>query len=193
MRKLLFSLLLAATLGCSSAFAQQTLPTLPAGTTPYAGTDLFYCTIGGVSSKCAFSGILGAATTATSAAPAATTATTPGVMMALGGTITPVKTGTVFITINGTIANNTLASVCTAQIRTGTGTAPINGAAATGTTRGTSFNLKQPVAANQFPFALSALVTGLTVGTAVWIDVSLFITVASTCTITNANVVAVEQ
>jgi len=194
MRKLLFSLLLAATLGCSSAFAQQTLPTLPAGTTPYAGTDLFYCTIGGVSSKCAFSGILGAATSKTVAAPAATSVVTPGVMMGLAGTITPVKTGNVVLTINGTWAQAVVGIVCTAALRTGTGTAPANGVAATGTQQGLSINMKETVAANQFPFSLTALVTGLTVGTAVWLDVSLFTsTVSDACTMTNLTITAVEQ
>jgi len=48
MKRLLFILALLAT----PAAAQQTLPGLPAASTPYAGTELFYCTQGGVSSKC---------------------------------------------------------------------------------------------------------------------------------------------
>jgi len=189
MRRLLFLLAFLA----SPAFAQQTLPSLPAGSTPYAGTDLFYCTIGGVSSKCAFSAILGAATQNLSASPAATTTATPGVMMAIGGAITPTKSGNVLINITGYWNNNTISDQCTLGIRTGTGTAPINGAAATGTARGSTQNIGQATAGFNYPFAVTSLVTGLTVGTAVWIDLAVFITTGGTCTLKNVTTVAVEQ
>ena len=177
----------------SPAFAQQTLPSLPAGTTPYAGTDLFYCTIGGVSSKCAFSALVGAANTHTTAAPTGTAAVTPGVMMALGSAITPTKTGNVLIVINGYMNNSVVADQCTVGIRYGTGTAPINGAAATGTALGLAVNLGQPTAGYNFPFSVTGIATGLTVATAYWVDAVLFHTTGGTCTIAGVTTTMVEQ
>src|SRR5439155_1649764 len=64
------------------------------------------------------------------------TADTTGKMMGLAGAITPQVTGNIRIAVCGSIANNTIADGGKLQIRVGTGTAPNNGDALTGTAYG---------------------------------------------------------
>jgi hypothetical protein len=117
-------------------------------------------------------------------------------MMGLAGTITPVRSGKVMIMISGTIDNNTLGDGAQVQIRYGTGTAPTNGAALTGTTAGSlvkqinaSLALLVPGAG---PVALNALVTGLTLSTAVWLDISLARISGGTARIRDISISAIE-
>lgn len=103
------------------------------------------------------------------------TASATDVMMGLAGSITPTTTK-IMIVVSGTLSNNaTAVRTGTAQIRHGTGTAPTNGAAATGTADGAKISVAlSTVAANQnVPFSLQAIVTGLTAGTAYWIDLAV--------------------
>lgn len=131
----------------------------------------------------------------TPADPSTTTSAT-GVMMGLAASITPVVTGRLMIAISGTIDNNTLGDGAQVQIRYGTGTAPTNGASLTGTTAGglvkqinASLALLVPGAG---PFALNAIVTGLTLSTAVWIDVSLARITGGTARVRDISISAVE-
>src|SRR6185312_4219907 len=64
------------------------------------------------------------------------TTSTTAKMMGLAGSITPNKSGTVLILISGTISNTKNANKSLVQLYTGTGTAPANGVAITGTARG---------------------------------------------------------
>lgn len=128
--------------------------------------------------------------------PTGTTSTT-GVMMGIAGAITPVVTGRVFIMISGTLNNTTGDAGAQVQLRTGTGAAPANGAALTGTTRGgpvkgqatSSGATTTPLIT---PFSCNAIVTGLTVGTAIWIDVELAAITAGTATVTGLSLSAYE-
>jgi len=113
-----------------------------------------------------------ASTQKTPANPTATSSAT-GVMMGLSASITPVLTGKVMIIISGDIDNDTNARGAVVQMRTGTGSAPANGAALTGTTQGGAVNFFQNNANIRSPFTLNAIVSGLTLNTAVWVDVSL--------------------
>lgn len=127
--------------------------------------------------------------------PAGTTNTT-GVMMGLAVSFTPksaVGSGNVLIHITGDCFNATaIADGGKIQIRTGTGAAPINGAALTGTSVGSQVTFIQATTADKYPFSLSAIVTGLVLGTAIWIDVSLAAVTGGTATIENVSVCAVE-
>src|SRR5271157_655935 len=76
-----------------------------------------------------------ATTLSTPLNPSGTTNTT-GLMMGLNQTMTPVKSGNVLVTICGVVANSTTADGATVQIRAGTGAAPTNAAALTGTAYG---------------------------------------------------------
>src|SRR5438309_1082651 len=69
---------------------------------------------------------------ATPADPTGTTDTT-GKMMGLAIAVTPLVTGRLKIFVSGSAANNTINDGAAVQIRYGTGTAPVNGAALTGT------------------------------------------------------------
>lgn len=108
--------------------------------------------------------------------PSTTTSGT-GVMMGLAGAITPKKSGKIQIIISGDDDNNTLGSGVQAQIRYGTGTAPANGDALTGTAVGGLVKNVNPALAlltpGTSPFSLNAIVSGLTLGTAYWVDISL--------------------
>lgn len=130
------------------------------------------------------------ATQTTSASPAAITSTT-GQMLGLAATITPNKSGSVLITISGAVL--TTNGNATLAIKTGTGGAPSNGAAFTGTTRGIAVTSTWSGAApnNNPPFSMTALVTGLTLSTAIWIDLDASST-AGAVTLTGVCVTAVE-
>ena len=123
---------------------------------------------------------------ATASNPAATTSV-PGVMMGTGSTfaITPGFSGRLHICLQAQASVSVATAAFTVQLRYGTGTAPINGAAITGTALGASLSPWSAVANSIVPFTLTGVVTGLTVGTAYWIDFSLG---TSTGTATSAGV-----
>jgi hypothetical protein len=84
---------------------------------------------------------------------------------ALGATITPAKTGKLLIVLSGR-AVPTVAYGSSVDLTYGTGAAPANGAAETGTTIcGTP---TAPTGTGMF--SLNYILTGLTVGTTYWID-----------------------
>jgi hypothetical protein len=99
------------------------------------------------------------------------TAANTWVMMGLGGvwTVTPAITGRVRLHLFGNlnITTNYTASV---QLAYGTGAAPANAAAATGTVVGNKLQFTSITTLTAIPFHLIAPVTGLTPGTAVWFD-----------------------
>lgn len=132
-------------------------------------------------------------TTSAPSNPTGTTNTT-GLMMGLAGSITPNITGNVRIAVNGTISNPTaIADGAKVQIRVGTGTAPANAAALTGTVCGTQVQYVAATTAQKAPFSLDCYATGLTPGVAEWIDVGLAAITGGTATISDVNIVATEQ
>jgi hypothetical protein len=124
--------------------------------------------------------------------PTGSTSTT-GVMMGLGRSpglfvITPTASGKVFFVITGSINNNTAGSGAIAAAYYGTGIAPANGGAIAGTPiGGAAFRIGGGwAAAAATPFTCAGVITGLTAGTQIWIDLSLAISGSGTATITNA-------
>lgn len=116
------------------------------------------------------------------------------VMMGLAQTMTPNSSGRVLIAISGDLLNAGAANQATFSIRTGTGSAPANGAAATGTLRGTAIVVSNPTASAPDPFSMQAVVTGLTVGTQIWIDMACQTTSGTnTSQPINLSVTAVES
>jgi hypothetical protein len=103
-------------------------------------------------------------------APAAITNTSGGLMAGLAGSITPVRSGKVFVTISGFGQNGTAGSGTDVTMRYGTGTAPVNGAALTGTSIGARSIGVSSTALARVPFSVSAVITGLTLGTPIWLD-----------------------
>jgi len=128
---------------------------------------------------------------ATPANPTGTNSTT-GVMMGLAGTITPRVTGRVLIIISGDAGVTTNVRSANIQIRYGTGGSPANGAALTGTTAGAKVQALVASTTNRLPFHVQAIVTGLTVGTAIWVDVSLNTITSGTANIKNVSITIFE-
>lgn len=120
------------------------------------------------------------------------TSSTTGVMMGLAGTITPAKSGTVVFNASGAITNNTITRGSQVTLYYSTGTAPTNGAALTGTSSG-AIVFHDVAAANlTVPFALNRVVTGLTVGTAYWFDLSLASRISGTSAMFGVTLTAFE-
>ena len=129
--------------------------------------------------------------TQTNVAAPTGTASTTGVMMGLAGAITPAHSGNVLLIVSGTLTNGTTSDGASLQIRYGTGAAPTNGAALTGTTVGNNIADNNPVT-SKIPFSVQAVVTGLTVGTAYWVDVGLAAVTGGTASIATVSVSALE-
>lgn len=125
--------------------------------------------------------------------PTGTTSTAVGVMMGLGGVfkITPVYSTRVHVTIFG-VARSSVISTNTMQLYFGTGTAPTNGAAITGTALGSPQLATVPVASGSTPYSFMWILTGLTPGTAYWFDVSVQQGNAGTGSILNNSATVME-
>lgn len=133
-----------------------------------------------------------AETVHTAAAPTGTTSTT-AVMMAVGGAITPVNSTRIWVSVSGQMANSTAGDGVTIDIRYGTSTAPINGAAVSGTLVGIAQTSTSISALQKSGFCVSAPVAGLTVGTAYWFDVSVMAVTGGTASITGVTASAMEM
>jgi len=136
-----------------------------------------------------------ASTVGTSASPSGTTSTTY-VMLGLGGSwkITPTTYGNVRITINGQLNNGTTGDGINVIMAYGTGTAPTNGAALTGTTVGinTIFTDLTGLLTNGVPFSKDYIITGLTAGTAYWFDLQFKAVTGGTASVINCQFTAQE-
>jgi hypothetical protein len=133
-------------------------------------------------------------------APTAPANTTTYFMQGLAGAITPKTTGTVIMTISGTVVDPSGTAAGNGiiyQLSYGTGTAPTNAAALTGTQVGSTQTYTNPTtiiaADTNVPFSTQAVVTGLTVGTAYWIDLAAkSVATASSMGLANISISAVE-
>jgi hypothetical protein len=113
-------------------------------------------------------------------------------MAGLAVTYTPSTTGRIIILVSLNMVNNTSGDGTQAQIRYGTGTAPANGAALTGTAVGSLLKSRASAASANTPATLVALVTGLAVGTQVWIDVSQAAITGGTASLTGIYILIME-
>jgi hypothetical protein len=112
-------------------------------------------------------------------------------MLGLAGSITPNAGGNVMVTMYGDVINSGIAGVATLQIYFGTGAAPANNAAFTGTAAGTVANFVASTAAGKVPFNLTVYLTGLVPGTTYWLDLAATAS-ANTTTVQHVNIVAIE-
>ncbi len=136
------------------------------------------------------------ATSFTPADPAGTTSATQ-VMMGFGADatpvlVTPLKSSRLRVSISGQLASSGLNDGATVQLRYGTGTAPANAAAASGTQFGASQTMTALVAAQRSGFSISGVISGLIPGTVYWVDASLLAVTAGTSTITGVSIDAFE-
>ncbi len=100
--------------------------------------------------------------------PTGVTGVTP-LMQGLAGSITPVFTGRVLFQISGSFSRSSSAGWGGAILYYGTGTAPANGAAVSGTEVSVCFDGGDTYA----PFTLQSLVAGLAAGVTYWYDLAL--------------------
>lgn len=124
----------------------------------------------GVGASGAFSSVSANTYTANIAAPAGTLGGN-GVMMGLAGTLIPNFSGKVRATISGTAINSSTGGFFS-QIYYGTGTAPTNGATSTGTSTGSNVTWSPSATGSLQPFINDAIISGLTLGTPYWFDLS---------------------
>lgn len=110
--------------------------------------------------------------------PTAPASTSVFAMQGLAGAITPAKSGNILLIISGDFISNsvTAGDGIKTKLSYGTGTAPVNAAALTGTQVGNTLeytNDTTVTAADVFvPFSQQAVITGLTLGTAYWLDIA---------------------
>jgi hypothetical protein len=124
--------------------------------------------------------------------PAGTTSTS-GVMMGLALAFTPVMTGRILVLCKADIQNNTAGDGGTFLIGYGTGTAPVNGAALTGSVVGVAATQAQVAAASKsYSTCTFGIATGLTLSTAIWIDLRLLAVTGGTAALQSINVVVLE-
>lgn len=129
--------------------------------------------------------------------PTGTTSAT-SVMMGLGSTctITPLWKTALRIAINGNMVQATAGDGVSVALKFGAGTAPVNGAASTGTSIGANALLTNtPSSTFTQPFSISGVATGLTPGTAIWIDAAVAAQtggVGHTASIQNVSCAAIE-
>jgi hypothetical protein len=100
-------------------------------------------------------------------------ASTTYVMMGLALSLAPEVATGAWITADGQITNSANNGETDVVVCYGTGTAPANGAAQTGTIVGQPARYKSTAANDFVPFSLTSLITGLTSGTTYWIDLAV--------------------
>lgn len=142
----------------------------------------------------AVSGVPSFATTAaTQGLPSdpSTTTNTTGLMMGLGSTcaITPAYGTKIRISWEGNEFNSASTNSGFTIMRFGTGSAPANAAAATGTTIGKSTGVfhGNPSSSVSYSFSRSGIITGLTPGTAYWFDLQLGVVTSGTVGVSNMS------
>lgn len=135
-----------------------------------------------------------AAMMATPAAPSGGSTSNTGVMMGLGSvwTITPGLSTRVEAFISLVAQNSTAGGGCGVTVYYGTGTAPVNGAALTGTAVGARQFGQSVSAGANVPFSQEVFITGLAKGVPIWMDVALTNGGSATGTISNITVKAKE-
>ena len=120
------------------------------------------------------------------------TSSTSAVMTGLGATckITPTNTGKISVSFNGNGTNNTIGDGYYAQLQYGTGTAPTNGAALTGTGEGA---VTATSGTGNIPFTLNANIPGLNLGTTYWLDIAQAAVLGGTASLSSIHCSANES
>lgn len=94
-------------------------------------------------------------------------------MLGLAVAFTPRRTGRILVAIDGNITCDTTAKTTTATLKYGTGTAPVADAANTGTAAGIAKTFTALTGMLTVPFAQTAIIDGLSIGIAIWLDYSV--------------------
>jgi len=123
------------------------------------------------------------------------TASATQVMMGIGNAgaaFTPITSGNVAVFITGMMGNGTVADGASVQLRYGVGAAPGYNASAAGTGAGAVKNMVASTAVGKQGFAISTVITGLTIGVPVWLDLGLAQVTGGTATVYDVDVVWME-
>lgn len=123
--------------------------------------------------------------------PSGTTSLTL-VMMGLAGALTPLVSGNVLIIVSGTISNSLTTDGAKTQLYWNTGSAPTNGQALIGNPVSGAVQFIASANAQKVPFSVNAVITGLTAGTAIWIDLALAAITAGTANVYDISMSAIE-
>jgi hypothetical protein len=126
--------------------------------------------------------------------PAGTTSTVgvmAGIALSNGSVITPLKSGLLCVTASGSLTNNDPTGGAYVQLRYGTGTAPANGAALTGTAIGPIASRSVIGTAGYVPFSMG-LVILLPVAVSYWFDLSQTAVTAGTASMANVGIASFE-
>jgi hypothetical protein len=110
-------------------------------------------------------------------------------MAGLAQIITPTVTGRILITVCGVdgIAATTTTGAVT--LRFGTGAPPGNGTALTGTVISNTISFANNTAvALSFPFSVTGIATGLTLGVPIWIDLAQSVSALTGITVTATEI-----
>jgi hypothetical protein len=147
-----------------------------------AGVGISFSSGATCTSSCIVNQSLTNATLQQSSANPATTTSTAGVMMGLGKdqagsgahpcTITPVYSGRIKIEFIGIVTNSVSSDLTVVKVSFGSGTAPSNGVAFTGTQVGNQIASSAPTTSGSTSFVDGGIVTGLSTGTAYWFDIN---------------------
>lgn len=140
-----------------------------------------------------------AASQAQPSAPTAPANTGTFFMQGIAGAITPTKSGRVLLMISGNLTgiSTTAGDGIKLQLSYGTGAAPVNAAALTGTQVGSTVEYTNPTTVTaadiNVPFSMQAYVSGLALNTAAWIDLAAeSVGTISKVALANLSVTAVE-
>lgn len=130
----------------------------------------------------------------TSVTPADPTGTVSaiGVMMGLAIAFTPTRTGRALVIVGSNLSNTNAGGETQTYLRFGTGTAPANGAALTGTIMGAVRAADAFGIGAVSPCSLNTILTGLALGVAIWIDVALVSVGGGTANFTSVAASVVE-
>lgn len=101
------------------------------------------------------------------------------------------STGRVLVLVSGDLVENATAQTATVQLRYGTGAAPANAGADTGTAVGSELTWVSLTGQLTQTFALHSLISGLTAGADYWFDLAMKSS-AGTVQATNVNFCAIE-
>jgi hypothetical protein len=124
---------------------------------------------------------------------ALSTVTTPQMAGAgYANEFTPRYDGVMLVIISGNV-NNSGAYKTTLTAEYGTGAAPANAAAGTGSLCGVPTAVTSPATGNTTQFVLPCIITGAVLNNGYWFDVSAASATSATVTLTNLNVVVSEQ
>ena len=113
-------------------------------------------------------------------------------MGGFGFAYTPTKSGNILMLLLFAFSVNASGQGCRFRLKHGTGAAPANGAAETGTTDYDLDSFLGNTASIILPLTLTGLLTGLTLGTEIWIDVACSVGGVNTVTLDHPVLILVE-